>query len=145
MPPVRRPLALRAAAYGAIIATVVVLAVTTVASFFATPLTTPGAPVPVWTIEMTSATDQPVTALVYGPEAGLHLFRVPGASDVTHPRTVPARLGQGELHAMSLGWSPLRLRASAPRGVRPMSWSSTSRTATAFQNADGIGVRTSWW
>jgi len=49
--------------------------------------------------------------IVYGPEAGVHLFRVPGVNDAKHARTVPACLGQGELHMMSWGWSALRVRA----------------------------------
>ncbi len=42
--------------------------------------TAPAAAPPAWNVELMAAGRRPVTALVYGAEAGLHLVRVPAAA-----------------------------------------------------------------
>lgn len=144
LPTPRRPMA-KALTYGALVLTTVSIAVSLIAWAFATPLTTiPAASAPTWSVELSSSSSHPVVALAYGPEAGLHIFRVPGANSSAAPRVIPARLAQGQLHMLSLGWSGLRAHAIAPVGAGAISWSAESRTITAFQDKSGTGVRTSW-
>lgn len=98
-----------------------------------------------WSVEITAAGAESITALVYGEEAGLHLVRVPGANAPSaESRTISARLARGELHMISLGRTSLRARATAPNNVAPMAWSAEGHIITAFKNAEGTGVRTSW-
>ena len=100
---------------------------------------------PSWNVELAAAGARPVTALVYGEEAGLHLVRIPAASaGRSARRVIPARLAQGELYMVSLGWSPLVVRASSPPGTPRMSWSAQGRFVQAFQDERGTGVSTSW-
>ena len=107
--------------------------------------TAPAAAPPAWNIELMAAGRRPVTALVYGAEAGLHLVRVPAAAaGGAEPRVIPARLGESELYMMSLGWAPLEVRASSPPGTTPMSWSAQARFVQAYQDERGTGVQTSW-
>ncbi len=135
----------RAVAFGAIVLTSAVIAMSVVASYFASALSTiPIAAAPAWSVELSSSSSHSVLALAYGPEAGLHVIRVPAADAVEEPRVIAARLAKGELHMISLGWSSIRARSSAPSGERAMSWSAESRSITAFQHKDGTGVRTSW-
>ena len=105
----------------------------------------PAGAAPAWSVEITAAGAEPITALVYGEEAGLHLVRVPAANAPgADARTISARLAKGELHMISLGRASLRARANAPSGAAPMAWSAEGHIITAFQNPQGTGVRTSW-
>ena len=134
-----------ALAYSAIVFTSAVIAMSVVASYFASPLSTiPIAAAPAWSVELSSSSSHSVLALADGPEAGLQVLRVPAVDAVEEPRVIPARLAKGELHMISLGWSSIRARSSAPSDERAMSWSAESRAITAFQHKDGTGVRTSW-
>jgi len=143
--PIQHTRVAKVLAYGALAVLTVSVAVGALASAFATPLIpVPTASAPTWSVELSSSSSHPVVALAYGPEAGLHIFRVPGTDAAAAPRVILARLAQGELHLMSLGWSGLRARAITPVGARPMSWSAEARTITAFQNTKGTGVSTSW-
>ena len=140
-PPIQRLLA-----YGTLAVVTTVVSLSTLASVLATPLDSPGStPAPTWLVEMTTTGDRPVTALVYGREAGIHLVRVPAATAVSSvARIIPARLAKGELHMFSLGLSTLRVRTSSPGRPPHSGFMAESRVITAFQSASGTGVRT-WW
>ena len=98
-----------------------------------------------WSIEITAAGSKPVTALIYGEEAGFHLVRVPAAAATRdEARVIAARLGKGEVHMLSLGFSGLRAHAVAPAGAPKVSWHAEGHVITAYQRASGTGVRTSW-
>lgn len=112
-------------------------------------LTPAGTPVangaPVWTIEVTSAGPRPVSVLMYDESEGWHLLTVPGSD--TRPgqgRMVSARLANGELHMVSLGWWGLKARSESPASIPGVKWNATSRFITAFQNKEGTGVRATW-
>lgn len=100
---------------------------------------------PRWNVELSSTSRHPVTALVFGREAGLHFVSVPGTdASGEERRRIPARLGAGDVYMMSLGWSPLQVHTSSPRGTAPMSFSARARFVTLFVEPRGTGIRTSW-
>jgi hypothetical protein len=113
-------------------------------SFFTLPLNTPIAAAPEWSVQVTSATTRPVTVLVYGREAGLHIVRAPASNSTEQARVIPARLAQGRLYLMSLGSSALRVQSYSPRGAQPMSFQAQSHAVTAIQDRNGIRVSTGW-
>jgi hypothetical protein len=93
---------------------------------------------PAWEIKVSSAGTRPVTAFVYGKEAGFQLVRIPpkGSS-----RSIPARLGEAPVFMVSLGWSRIVATGEAPPGHRPVSWSAEGRVVQAFSNKQSTGVR----
>ena len=135
----RRGLMIGAGTFGALVVSLCALSVILSRPFAA------GA-APAWSVEITAAGDRQVMALIYGKEAGLHLVRVPAASAgrAVAPVVIPARLAEGELHMVSLGWSGLMARASSPAGTTPVAWMAEGRIITGFQGPRGTGVRTSW-
>ena len=101
---------------------------------------------PEWNIELSASGTEPVRALVFGEEAGIHLVSIPatGAS-IEDRRRVAARLAQGDVYLMSLGRSPLQVRTSGPPGVRGVTLSADARFVKLFQRPDRIGITTGWW
>ena len=98
-----------------------------------------------WDIEIASAGAHPVTAFVYGREAGLHLVRVPAASaPAAERRRVAARLGAGDVYLVSLGADPLTVETAAPAGAPPMRLGARSRFVTLSQKGGRTSVRTGW-
>lgn len=107
--------------------------------------TLPAGAAPRWNVELSSTGRHPVTALVFGKEAGVHLVSVPG-TDATadERRRIPARLGNGDVYMVSLGWSPLEVHATSPRGTAPMSFAAQARFVRLFAEQRGTGISTSW-
>ena len=132
--------------YAVIGVAAVVVALRLLASLLAVPLdTVAGGAAPTWMVEVTTSGAKAGTALVYGSEVGMQLVQIPaGDGDASDARVVPARLAKGELHLVSLSLTSLRVYASAPHGVEPMSFFVTSHIITAFQTRRGTGVRTGW-
>ena len=100
-----------------------------------------------WTIDVMSNGAHPVRALAYGREAGLHIITVPPKdAPIGDRRSVPARLGQGDVYLLSLGWSNLAVATSAPEGLRggPIELTASARMLRFYRNATGTFVRTSW-
>ena len=98
-----------------------------------------------WSIELTALGNAPVSAFIWGEEAGIHLVRIPVmTAGPNASRVIAARLGRGELHMVSLGRAGLRARAVAPAGAPAGSWRADGHVITAFQTSSGTGVRT-WW
>jgi hypothetical protein len=99
----------------------------------------------VWNVELSSAGTEPVTALAYGSEAGLHLVRVPGRNaPADERRRIPVRLSAGNVYLVSLGWHDLNLSTRSPAGAPPMRLTAHARFVTLFQSPGETGVRTSW-
>ena len=100
-----------------------------------------------WTIEVTSNSAHPVRALAYGAEAGFHVISVPPKSaPISDRRSVSARLGQGDVYLLSLGWSNLAVATSAPAGLPggPIVLQARARMLRFYRNTTGTYVRTSW-
>jgi hypothetical protein len=98
-----------------------------------------------WNVELTSTGAKPVTALVFGREAGVHLVRIPDASATPEERRrVPARLAAGDVYMVSLGWSQLDVHTSSPKGTAPMTFGAQARFVRLFKDTRGTGIRTSW-
>jgi hypothetical protein len=98
-----------------------------------------------WNLELSSAGTKPVTALVFGDEAGVHLVQLPGSGASAEERQrVPVRLGSGDVYMMSMGWSGLDVRTSSPAGSAPMSFGAQARFVKLFKSANGTGIQTSW-
>ena len=142
--PVPRPARQRLAAYALLAVGSLGITLYSLATLFASPLSTSSAGSVAWSVEVTATGDRPVSVLAYGREVGLHLVRVPSANSGDPARVIPARLADAELHLISLGWSPLSVRTSAPPGQPAMSLSAQSRTVTVFQAPDRTGVRNGW-
>jgi hypothetical protein len=99
----------------------------------------------IWNVELSSSGTSPVTALVFGEEAGVHLVRIPGADATAEERRrIPARLGAGNVYMVSLGRSGLDVRTTSPPGDSPMSFSAQARFVTLFKSRTATGIRTSW-
>jgi hypothetical protein len=99
-----------------------------------------------WDIDLTSAGAEPVTALVFGREAGVHLVRLPSGRDSRAvPRRVPASIGQGDVYMVSLGWSALDARSASPPGSPRMAFAAHGRFVKMFQRPSGTGISTYWW
>ena len=142
--PTPRPPAHRVLAYSVVVAGGLCLALYSIATLFATPLVTPSATAPVWSIEVAATSQGPVTVLAYGREVGLHLVRVPSELSGDPARVIPARLSDAELHLISLGWSSLSVRTTGPVGSPVKSLSAQSRAVTIFQTPERTGVRAGW-
>lgn len=100
---------------------------------------------PLWNIEITSATDQPVTALVYDEQSGISLIRVPAAgASKDEIAVIGARLARGDVRIISLGRSSLKAHSVEPGNAPSIKWSATGRIITAYQHKDATGVRMSW-
>lgn len=98
-----------------------------------------------WDIEIASAGAHPVTAIVYGREAGLHIVRVPAASaPADERRRVAARLGAGDVYLVSLGRDPLAVETAAPAGAPPMRLGARSRFVKLSQHGGRTSVQTGW-
>jgi hypothetical protein len=98
-----------------------------------------------WTVDISSAGKDPVTALAFGPEAGLHLVQVPSENaTLDERRRFSARIGAGKVYLMSLGWSELDVHTASPPGVPRMAFWAQSRFVQIFPVGSGVGIRT-WW
>lgn len=98
-----------------------------------------------WNVELSSTGSNPVTALVFGREAGLHLVEVPGANgSLEERRRIPARIGAGNVYMVSLGWSPLNVHTVSPPGTPFMAFSAQARFVQLYASPNETGIRTSW-
>jgi hypothetical protein len=99
----------------------------------------------VWNVELSSTGTEPVTALAFGREAGLHVVRVPGRNaPIEQRRSIPVRLAAGNVYLVSLGGAGLNLSSTSPAGAPHMAFTAQSRFVTLYQSPSETGVRTSW-
>ena len=99
-----------------------------------------------WDLQLASGGAQPVTALVFGQETGIHLVRLPAAGGAAElRRSIPVRLGQGDVYMVSLGRDRLEISAASPRGTVPMRFAADGRFVKLFHTSEATGVRTGWW
>jgi hypothetical protein len=99
-----------------------------------------------WDLQLASAGAQPVTALVFGREAGIHLVQLPAAGGSAElRRSIPVRLGQGSVYMVSLGRERLGISAASPPGAAPMQFVADGRFVKLLQTPEITGVRTGWW
>jgi len=100
------------------------------------------APADRWDLQLTSAGSKAIPALVYGAHAGLHFVTLGPAPLLDDRRTiVPVALKDGDVWMISLGWSQIQVRSSAPPSHAPMSFGATGRIIRAYQHPTGTGVR----
>ena len=112
------------------------------ANLLASPMQLP-AGAPTWNVAVTAAGAAPVAAVVYGRDLGLQLVLVPAAgAGSREARFVPARLARGDVHFLSLGWSPLTVRTTSPDGVPAMTLAARARSVTLFQRVGWTAIRT---
>ena len=105
-----------------------------------------GAPAPEWAIGLTSSGAAPVSALVFGKEAGIHLVRIPGSSaPPEEQRRVLARLASGEVYMVSLGGRELRVSSKGPPGSGVIAMAATGRFVKLYQRPGITGISTGWW
>jgi hypothetical protein len=98
-----------------------------------------------WDLELTSAGNSPVTALVFGREAGLHFVTVPGIdASAEERRRIPARIHAGNVYMVSLGWPQLNVHTASPPGAPRMAFMAQARFIRIFSASDGTGISTSW-
>jgi hypothetical protein len=94
-----------------------------------------------WDVRITSGGRGSVVVLAYGREAGVHLMRVPAASQTSEVSArLSAQIGESPLYLISLGRTPLEVSAIAPKA--DASWKARGRIIQAFKDARGTGVRT---
>jgi hypothetical protein len=94
-----------------------------------------------WDVRINSGGARSVVVLAYGREAGLHLIRVPAASQQTPASgLLSAKIGPSPLYLISLGRAPLDVSAIAPGSSQ--SWTARGRVIQAFKDSRGTGVRT---
>ncbi|MEP6999865.1 MAG: hypothetical protein ABI969_05270 [bacterium] len=99
-----------------------------------------------WDLELAADGSEPVTALVFGEETGIHLMTLPPSSaNAPAARHLPVRVGVDDIHMISFGRAGLRVHTKSPPGGPPMSFSAQARVVTLFSNARGTGVRTGWF
>jgi hypothetical protein len=99
-----------------------------------------------WDLQLASGGAQPVTALVFGQEAGIHLVQVPASGGSAElRRSIPVRLGQGNVYMVSLGRDRLEISAASPRGAVPMRFAAEGRFVKLVHTSGATGVRTGWW
>ena len=99
-----------------------------------------------WNVELASSGARPVTALVFGEEAGVHLVRLPAAGATEEERRrIPVRLARGDVYMVSLGRPGLDVRSASPPGTPPMRFTARARFVKLFRDQRGTGVRTGWW
>ena len=100
------------------------------------------APADRWDLQLTSASAKPIRALVYGEHAGIHFVTLAPAPMLDDRRTiVPVALKDGDVWMISLGWSSIQVRSSAPSSHAPMSFGATGRIIRAYERPSGTGVR----
>ena len=100
------------------------------------------APANRWDLQLTSASAKPIPALVYGEHAGIHFVTLAPAPLLEDRRTiVPVALKDGDVWMVSLGWSSIQVRSSAPSSHAPMSFGATGRIIQAYDRTSGTGVR----
>jgi len=98
-----------------------------------------------WNVDISSAGHDPVTVLAFGPEAGLHLMKVPGDNATADERSrIQARVRAGKVYLVSLGRSELSVHTSSPPGVERMAFWAQARFVQIFPMRGGTGIRTSW-
>ena len=113
-----------------------------IANLLASPMPVP-AGAPTWNVALTAAGATPVAAVVYGRDIGLQLVLVPAAgADGREARLIPARLAHGDVHFVSLGWSPLTVRTTSPVGVQAMPLAARARSVTLYQRVGWTAIRT---
>ena len=106
----------------------------------------PDALAPEWTIGLTSSGTAPVSALVVGKEAGIHLVRLPGTdAPEAEQRRVVARLARGNVYMLSLGIRGLRVSSKGPPGSGVVAMGATGRFVKLYQRPDATGISTGWW
>lgn len=149
--PARRSMRTRVAVYAMLGTATIALVLRGLASLVAAPLVAAplvssiGGVAPAWMIEVTTTSSAPTTALLYGRDVGVQLVRVPPRrGSVNEPRLVPARLAKGEVHFVSLDFTPLHVHAASPKGAQVMSFDATGHIITAFHKPREIGVRVGW-
>jgi hypothetical protein len=99
-----------------------------------------------WDLQLASGGAQPVTALVFGHEAGIHLVQLPAAGGAAElRRSIPVRLGQGDVYMVSLGRNRLEISAASPPGSVPMRFAAEGRFVKLVHTSEATGVRTGWW
>ena len=92
-----------------------------------------------WDISVSSASDRPVTAIMYGETIGLHIVRLPSAS--SSPYTlIRANLGERGVTMISIGRSSLVLQGRANAADPP--YASAASATSRFITIDRKGVRT---
>lgn len=125
-------------------------AAATIAIMFGISLAPRLAPVPqadvgavgAWDISVSSASDRPVTAIMYGETIGLHIVRLPSAS--SSPYTlIRANLGERGVTLISIGRSSLALQGStnATDPAYARAASATSRFITIDRKGISTGIR----
>ena len=93
-----------------------------------------------WDVRINSDGTRSVVVIAYGREAGLHLMRVPAASEgLSAAALLSARVGDRPLYMISLGRAPLEVSAVAPNARQ--SWKARGRVIQAFKDDRGTGVR----
>jgi hypothetical protein len=98
-----------------------------------------------WNVELSSTGSSPVTALVFGREAGLHLVEVPSANATAEERRrIPARIGAANVYMVSLGWSSLNVHTVSPPGAPYMAFTAQARFVQLYSSPSLTGIRTSW-
>jgi hypothetical protein len=144
--PTPRPARARIAVYTTLAVAALALGLRMVAALLATPLERmPGTLAPTWLVELTTTSASPTTALLYGPDVGIQLVRVPAEGGTTADAgVVPARLARGEVHFVSLGLERLHIHAHAPQRAQPATFDADGRIITAYQTPRAVGVRTGW-
>ena len=144
--PARRSMRTRVAVYAMLGTATIALVLRGLASLVAAPLVSSiGGVAPAWMIEVTTTSSAPTTALLYGRDVGVQLVRVPPRrGSVNEPRLVPARLAKGEVHFVSLDFTPLHVHAASPKGAQVMSFDATGQIITAYHKPREIGVRVGW-
>lgn len=101
-----------------------------------------------WSVDLNSAGLSPVTALVFGKEAGVHLVTVPAADGSAEPRRLPTRLSAGDIYMVSLGWNDLSVTSASPKGSARMAFGAQGRFVKLFKDRRATGIATgirTWW
>jgi hypothetical protein len=99
-----------------------------------------------WNIELASNGTRPVTALVFGQDAGIHLVRVPVAGSAPDERgRIPVRLARGNVYLMSLGRDGLDVSTASPPGSPPMAFTAHARFVKLVKSPRATGIQTGWW
>jgi hypothetical protein len=99
-----------------------------------------------WNIELASNGARPVTALVFGQDAGVHLVRVPVAGSAPDERSrIPVRLARGNVYLMSLGRDGLDVSTASPPGAPPVAFTAHARFVKLVKSPRATGIQTGWW
>lgn len=99
-----------------------------------------------WNIELASNGARPVTALVFGQDAGVHLVRVPVVGSAPDERSrVPVRLARGDVYMVSLGRDGLDVSTTSPPDAPRMAFTAHARFVKLVNSPGATSIRTGWW